>query len=212
MRHACYPLVTGRFALHHADTAVRHPNTPFTHVTTVVWQVHTIHHIIFVPINILVTDTAYIVYLSNHRRTVLVLAYIPSILVNKTVYKRICYFIIDGKRCIITDSVLHAITGRTTRDTITIMLPRTALFLHVTAAITCIAQVRNTAVHQGIYLLHTPLLAVIMKVRPRHTAGCIITGYTRTQFAAHYTAAYYRTKMFVIAHPVRFHILDLVAV
>ena len=66
------------------------------------------------------------------------------------------------------------------------MLSGTALFLHVTTTVTRIAQVRNTAVHQCIYLLHTTLLAVVVEVCPRHTAGSIIAGYTRTKLTAHY--------------------------
>ena len=66
------------------------------------------------------------------------------------------------------------------------MLPGTALFLHVTATVTCIAQVSDAAVHQSVDLLHATLLTVIMEVRPRHTAGSIIAGYACTKLAAHY--------------------------
>ena len=85
MRHACNPLTAVLLALHHADTAVRHPDAPFALVTAVVRQVHTVHHIILVAINILITDTADVVHLDNRCLTVLVQALIPGVLVNQII-------------------------------------------------------------------------------------------------------------------------------
>ena len=101
---------------------------------------------------------------------------------------------------------------RSTRYSIVIMLPGTALFLHVPATVPCIAQIRNAAVHQRIYLLHAPLLAVVVEVRPGHASGCIGTGYAGTKLAAHHRTAHNGTQMLLIGHPIRFHVLYLVAV
>ena len=53
--------------------------------------------------------------------------------------------------------------GRSTRCPVIVMLTGTALFLPVPTPVLCIAQVRDAAVHQGIYLLHATLLAVIVE-------------------------------------------------
>ena len=83
MRYTCNPLTAVLLALYHTDTAVRHPNTPFALVAAVIRQVHTVHHIILVAVDVLVTDTADVVHLHNHCLTVLVPALIPGILVNQ---------------------------------------------------------------------------------------------------------------------------------
>ena len=101
---------------------------------------------------------------------------------------------------------------RSARYSIVIMLPGTALFLHVPAPVPCIAQIRNAAVHQRIYLLHAPLLAVVVEVRPGHASGCIGAGYASTQLAAHHRTAHNGTQMLLIGHPIRFHVLYSVAV
>ena len=102
--------------------------------------------------------------------------------------------------------------GRSTRCPVIVMLTGTALFLHVPTPVLCIAQVRDAAVHQGIYLLHATLLAVIVEVRPCHACRGRSSGYAGTQLAAHYRTAHNGTQMFLIGHPIRFHVLYLVAV
>ena len=46
-------------------------------------------------------------------------------------------------------------------------------------AISCVKQVRDTRVHQRVYLLHTALNRVIMKVDPVHAGRRGITRYRR---------------------------------
>ena len=95
---------------------------------------------------------------------------------------------------------------------VVVVLSGTALLLHIPAPIPCIAQVRDAAVHQGIYLLHATLLAVIVEVRPGHACRGRSSGYAGTQLATHYRTAHNGTQMFLIGHPIRFHVLYLVAV
>ena len=82
MRYACNPLTAVLLTLHHADTAVRHPDTPFALVAAVIRQVHAVHHVILVAVDVFIAQAADIVHLHNHCLTVLVPALIPGILVN----------------------------------------------------------------------------------------------------------------------------------
>ena len=131
---------------------------------------------------------------------------------HQAVNQRIRDFVVDDIRFIIADGVCHTMLGSASRYSIVVMLSGTALFLHVPSSVTGIAQVRDAAVHQSIYLLHATLLAVIVKVCPRHTAGCGVSCNASTQLASHHRAAHYGTQMFLIGHPIRFHVLYLVAV
>ena len=212
MRHACNPLTAVLLALYHTDTAVRHPNAPFALVAAVIRQVHAVHHVILVAVDVLVAQAADIVHLHHGRLPVFVPALIPGILVNQAVNQRIRDFVVDGIRFIIADGVCHPVFCRPTRCSVVGMLSGTALFLHVPAPIPCIAQVRDAAVHQRIYLLHTPLLAVIVEVRPGHACRGRSSGYAGTQLTAHHRTAHNGTQMFLIGHPIRFHVLYLVAV
>ncbi len=128
-------------------------------------------------VDVLIAQTTDIVYLSHGRRTILVLPTIPSVLVDRTVHDGIRDLVVYFIRFVITDRILHTITGCTARDTIVRMLTASALFLAVTTAISCVKQVRYTGVHQRVYLLHTALNRVIMKVDPVHAGRRGITRY-----------------------------------
>ena len=210
--HACCPLVTGRFALHPAHRAVRHPDAPFAHVAAVVWQVHAVHHVILVAVDVLIAQAADIVHLHYGCLSVFVTALIPGILVHQTVNQRIRDFVVDGIRFIVADGICHPMLCRPACCSVVGMLSGTALFLHVPTPVPCIAQIRNAAVHQRIYLLHAPLLAVIVEVRPGHACRGRSSGYAGTQLAAHYRTAHNSTQMLFVGHPIRFHVLYLVAV
>ena len=86
------------------------------------------------------------------------------------------------------------------------------LLLHVPPAILRVCKVRNAEVHQSVNLLHTPLHAVIMEVRPCHTCSGTAAGYAGTQFAAHNRTAHNSTQMLLVGKPFRLHILYLAAV
>ena len=212
MRHACNPLTAVLLALYHTDTAVRHPDAPFALVAAVIRQIHAVHHVILVAVDVLVAQAADIVHLHHGRLSVFVPALIPGILMHQAVNQRIRDFVVDDIRFVIADGVCHSMVGRSTRCPVIVMLTGTALFLHVPTPVLCIAQVRDAAVHQGIYLLHATLLAVIVEVRPCHACRGRSSGYAGTQLAAHYRTAHNGTQMFLIGHPIRFHVLYLVAV
>ena len=105
---------------------------------------------------------------------------------HQAVNQRIRDFVVDDIRFVIADGVCHSMVGRSTRCPVIVMLTGTALFLHVPTPVLCIAQVRDAAVHQGIYLLHATLLAVIVEVRPGHACRGRSSGDAGTQFASHY--------------------------
>ena len=126
--------------------------------------------------------------------------------------QRIRDFVVDGIRFIVADGVCHPVFCRSTRCPVIVVLTGTALFLHVPTPVLCIAQVRDAAVHQRVYLLHATLLAVIVEVRPRHAGSGRAAGYAGAQLAAHYRTAHNGTQMLLIGHPIRFHVLYLVAV
>ena len=129
-------------------------------------------------VDVLIAKTTDIVYLRHGRRTILVLATIPGILVDLViVHKRVRYLVVYFIRSIITDRILHAVARRTARYAVVCMLTASALFLAVTTPITGIKQVRDTRVHQCVYLLHTTLLAIIMEVDPVHAGRRGITRY-----------------------------------
>ena len=92
------------------------------------------------------------------------------------------------------------------------MRTRAALLLAVTPAILRVEKVRDTRVHQGVYLLHASLGRVIVEIRPAHARRGTAAGNAGAQLRSHYRAAHNRTKVLVIGNPVRFHVLDLVAV
>ena len=85
-------------------------------------------------------------------------------LVHQTVNQRIRDFVVDGIRFIVADGVCHPMLCRSACCAVVVVLSGTALLLHVPAPVPCIAQIRNAAVHQRIYLLHAPLLAVVVEV------------------------------------------------
>ncbi len=212
MRDTYYPLVACGLAFDKTGTTVRHPNTPFPLITAIIRQVHTVHHIVFMAVDILITQTTDIVYLGHGRRTILVTASIPRVLVNRAVHYGIRDLVVYFIRFIITDRILHPINGCTARGTVIRMLTASALFLAVTTAISRIKQVRYTRVHHSVYLLHATLLAVKMKVDPVHIRRRGISCYTGTKLASDHAAAHHGTKMFLVGHPVGFHVLNLVAV
>ena len=186
MRHACNPLAAVLLALHHADTAVRHPDAPFAHVAAVVRQIHAVHHVILVAVDVLIAQAADIVHLHHSRLSVFVPTLIPGILVHQPVNQRIHDFVVDDIRFIVADGVCHPMLCRSACCAVVGMLSGTALFLHIPAPVTGIAQIRNAAVHQRIYLLHTTLLAVIVEVCPGHACRGRSSGDAGTQFASHY--------------------------
>ena len=128
-------------------------------------------------VNVLIAKATDIVYLGHGRRTILVLAAIPGVLVDRTVHDGIRDLVVYFIRFIITDRILHTVTCRTARYAVVRMLTASALFLAVTTPITGIKQVRDTRVHQCVYLLHTTLLAIIMEVDPVHAGRRGITRY-----------------------------------
>ena len=212
MRHACNPLTAVLFPLHPTHRAVRHPDAPFAHVAAVVRQIHAVHHVILVTVDVLIAQAADIVHLHHGYLPIFVPALIPGILVHQAFNQRIRNFVVDGIRFIVADGICHSMIGRSACCAVVGMLSGTALFLHIPAPVTGIAQIRNAAVHQRIYLLHTPLLAVVVEVRPGHACRGRSSGYAGTQLAAHHRTAHNSTQMFLIGHPIRFHVLYLVAV
>ena len=131
---------------------------------------------------------------------------------HQAVNQRIRDFVVNDIRFIVADGVCHPVFGRSACCAVIVMLTGTALFLHIPAPVLCIAQVRDAAVHQRIYLLHTPLLAVVVEVRPGHACRGRSSGDAGTQFTAHHRTAHNGTQMLLIGHPIRFHVLYLVAV
>ena len=67
-----------------------------------------------------------------------------------------CDFIKGIPPAIAIEQKVNSRNPRSTRCPVIVMLTGTALFLHVPTPVLCIAQVRDAAVHQGIYLLHLP--------------------------------------------------------
>ena len=212
MHYGRYPYARTCTTFHHAGRAVRHPDAPFAGVAAVIGKVHTVHHVIFMPVDILIAKATDIVHLRDSGTAVIVLTAVPGILVHDTVDKRVRNVGIDTVCLFVTDGIGHAARSGAAGDAVVRMLATTTLFLAVTTAILRIKQVGDTRVHQRVNLLHPALDRVIMEVGPAHARGSAAAGDTGAQLAADDAAADNRTKMLVVGNPVGFHVLDPVGV
>ena len=66
--------------------------------------------------------------------------------------------------------------------------------------------------HEGVDLLHAPLDAVVVEVRPVHVRGCRAARHARPQPLAHHRAPHHGAKVLVARRPLRLDVLDFVAV
>ena len=82
-----------------------------------------------------------------------------------------------------------------------------ALCLAVAPTILGIEQVGYPVVHQTVYLLHSPLYAVVVEVRPRHTCCRTAACDTGSQLVTHDAAAYHAAQVGSLLHPFGFHVL-----
>ena len=213
MSHCRYPVATIRRALYHNSAAIGHPNAPLALIATRVRQVHTVHHVILVSVDVLIAQAADIVHLRHLCCTILILVYIPGILVHSVlIHQTVCHIRVDCLCALIAYSVLHASRHSTASRAHIRMRASATLLLHVPPAILRVCKVRNAEVHQCIYLLHTSLHAVIVEVRPCHTCSSASARYASTQLAAHYRTAHNSTQMLVVGKPFRLHILYLAAI
>jgi len=108
MRHSRYP-TTCSSTLNHYHAAIGHPNAPLALIATRVRQVHTVHHVILVSVDVLIAQAADIVHLRHLCSTILVLVHIPGILVHSVlVHQTVCHIRIDCLCALIANGVLHA--------------------------------------------------------------------------------------------------------
>ena len=185
------PIAGGGHALDITDTAIGHPYTPLADIISVVRDIHPVHHLIFVAIEIDIAETADIVDLRHSLCPECIRVDEPCVLMHEVLDKAVCYIRVDGFGVFIPDGVLHTTEHGVGSDGSAVaMRPGSALFLHIPAAIEGIGEVGETGVHHRIDLLHTPLLAVIVEVCPRHicygTAAC----YARAEFLTNYDCKY----------------------
>ena len=213
MSHCRYPVTAIRRTLYHDRAAVRHPNAPLALIAARVRQVHTVHHVILVSVDVLIAQAADIVHLRYLCSTVLVLVYIPGILVHSVlVHQTVCHIRVDCLCALIAYGVLHASRHRAASRAHIRMRASATLLLHVPPAILRVCKVRNAEVHQSVNLLHTPLHAVIVEVRPCHACCSAAARYAGTQLAAHNRTAHNSAQMLIVRKPFRLHILYLAAV
>ena len=127
-------------------------------------------------------------------------------------YQAVRHVRVDGTGFLVTDRVRHPAAGRATRRAAVRMLAGSALLLAVAAAVLGVEQVRDTRVHQRVYLLHASLGTVIVEIRPAHARRGTAARDTGAQLRPHHRAAHNGAKVLVIGNPVGFQVLDPVAV
>ena len=124
---------------------------------SIVRYVAIIHHIVFMPIDVLVSKTAGIVHLS-HRDGIIESGFlVPSILTHAFITDAIRNIRIDTLCFCETDGIFHSSLHRTASGSGIRMLTSTALSLRVTSSVCHVEEVGNMAAHREVYLLHTSI-------------------------------------------------------
>ena len=128
---------------------------------------------------------------------------------NEVIDKRVGDIRVDGLGRLVAHGVGHAVLHCTADCAVVGMGTGSALFLGVPATIFGIEEVGDAEVHKRVYLLHSPLRAIIVEVGPGHTCQRVFAGNGRSELAVDLGSAYHGTEVFVIVVPVRLHVLDL---
>ena len=202
MCHAVDP-AGGLHALHPSVGSVGHQVAPLAAVATVVRNVHAVHHVILVAVDVLVAEAVRVVQLVEHRLAVRVRFLVEGFAVT---------FHAANGRAVRVHRVLHAYLRRAAGRACVGVLTRAALHLAVSPPILGKKQVGDVVVHQAVYLLHTSLGRVEVEVSPRHARCCRAAGDTGSQFVPDHAAAHYGAQVGLHLHPVGFHVLYLRAV
>ena len=138
MCYGCCPPVVVRAAFDHADSTVRHPDSPFAVITAVIGQINAVHHVPLVPVDVLIPHAADTVHLHDGGTSIFVKAAIPRKLVYAVVNKAVRYTVVHAARLRIADGVPHTVTCGNSRSACIGMLPSSTLFLGISASVPCI--------------------------------------------------------------------------
>ena len=209
MGHSGDPPVGVGHAFYPPDAAVGHQYTPLAGVAARVGQIYAIHHVVLVAVDVLIAQTARIVDLNHGVRTVLIACPVPGVLVDEIIDKTARDVGIDAVRLLVADGVLHTASGSAAGLATVGVLARAALLLNILTAVFSVHQVGYTRVHQGVYLLHASLYAVIVEVGPAHTRGRGSAADDAAQPVTDYGTADDSAKVFIVMVPLRLHILYL---
>ena len=161
VNHAVNP-ASGFRALHPSVGAVGHQVAPLAAVAAVVRNVHAVHHVVLVPVDVLVAQAVDVVDSGEHAL---------AVKVDFLVECQTVAFHAANCRAVGVHGVLHADLGGTAGRARIGVLTRTALCLAVSSSILGKEQVGDVVVHQAVYLLHAALHTVIVEVGPRHARG-----------------------------------------
>ena len=124
---------------------------------SIIRYVAIIHHIVLVPVNVLVAKTAGIVHLS-HRDGIIESGFlVPSILPHAFITDTIRNIRIDTLCFCETDGIFHSSLHRTACSSGRRMRTSATLSLRVTSSVCHVEEVGNMAAHREVYLLHTSI-------------------------------------------------------
>ena len=124
---------------------------------SIVRYVAIIHHIVFMSVDVLVSQAAGIVHLS-HRDGIIESGFlVPSVLTHALFNDIIRNIRIDTLGFCETDGIFHSSLHRTACSSGSRMRTSATLSLRVTSSVCHVEQISNMAAHREVYLLHTSI-------------------------------------------------------
>ena len=158
MCHAVNP-AGGLHAFHPSVGSVGHQVAPLAAVATVVRNVHAVHHVVFMAVDVLVAEAVRVVQAVEHCLAVRVCLLVEGLAV--------AVHAANG-RAVRVHRVLHAYLRCAAGRAHIGVRTRTTLHLAVPASVLGKEKVGDVIVHKTVYLLHASLGRVVVEVGPRH--------------------------------------------